>query len=324
MRIPPLHWRTDHVLLLDQTRLPGEEVWLDIRTAGDMAEAIRTLSVRGAPAIGVAAAYGVVLAALEGADIHEAIDELAGTRPTAVNLFWALDRMRPFAGQGAKRLLAEARLIEHEDLEAGRQIGEHALRMFASGMNVLTHCHAGGVATSGFGTALAPLLQSKEAGVDLHVWVDETRPLLQGSRITAWELQKAGVSCTVITDNMAAHVMGQGLVDAVIVGADRIAANGDTANKIGTYGLAVLARAHGIPFYIAAPRSTIDYETASGADIEIEQRHPDEVRRRYGLLTAPEGVGVYNPAFDVTPAALISAWITEEGILNSIELDTTE
>ncbi|WP_457653158.1 S-methyl-5-thioribose-1-phosphate isomerase [Rhodocaloribacter sp.] len=329
--IPPLHWNdaAARVDLLDQTRLPVEEVWLPIETPQAMAEAIRMLRVRGAPAIGVAAAYGVVLALRDGAydPPHpvalEAAEMLAGTRPTAVNLFWALDRMRAVVADSPKasqaelraRLLEEARAVEREDREAGRKLGEYGLSLFKDGMTVLTHCHAGGVATSGYGTALAPLLLSREHGRRLSAYVDETRPLLQGSRITAWELMRAGVPATLITDSMAGHVMREGRVDAVIVGADRIAANGDVANKIGTYTLAVLAEAHGLPFYVSAPLSTIDRNTPTGADIVIEERDPREVTHGFGRQTAPTGVSVYNPAFDVTPARLVTAIVTEQGVL---------
>ncbi|MEZ4700402.1 MAG: S-methyl-5-thioribose-1-phosphate isomerase [Rhodothermales bacterium] len=318
--VPPLRWGGDRVALLDQTRLPAEEVWLDLRTPEEMAEAIRMLRVRGAPAIGIAAAYGVVLGAGEPA---AAIALLRTTRPTAVNLFWALDRMAAVVARHAGdeadalrgALLAEALAIHAEDLDAGRRLGEFGLTLFRDGMRVMTHCHAGGVATSGYGTALAPLLMSRSAGVRLTAVVNETRPLLQGSRITAWELQRAGVPVTLITDSMAAHAMRRGMVDAVIVGADRIAANGDTANKIGTYALAVLARAHDLPFYVSAPRSTIDPVTGDGGMIPIEERSKEEITRGFGRQTAPDGIGVFNPAFDVTPASLIAAIVTEVGIL---------
>lgn len=328
--IPPLRWneKARRVDLLDQTRLPVEEVWLPLETPEAMAEAIRTLRVRGAPAIGIAAAYGVVLALRDAPDephraAREASALLATTRPTAVNLFTALRRMEdvieahPEVGSEALRelLLAEAEAIEVEDRAAGELLGAHGLSLFEDGMGILTHCHTGGVATSGYGTALAPLLLAGERGWTLRAFVDETRPLLQGSRITAWELQKAGVPATLITDSAAAHVMRRGDVDAVIVGADRIAANGDVANKIGTYALAVLARAHEVPFYVSAPLSTIDLETSSGDDIEIEERAPEEVTHSFGRRTAPEGVAVYNPAFDVTPARLVTAIVTERGVV---------
>jgi methylthioribose-1-phosphate isomerase len=332
--IPPLHWREETwtVDLLDQTALPESEVYLHIETPEAMADAIRRLAVRGAPAIGIAAAYGTVLAVrdaerltLEGARsaAHAAATMLRRTRPTAVNLFHALDQM-----EGALRaskasttvelrsdLLDAAHRVFEEDRAGGLRLGEHGLSVLGDGVTVLTHCHTGGVATSGYGTALAPLILAAERGRALRAYVDETRPLLQGSRITAWELQKAGVDATLITDSMAAHVMQRGLIDAVIVGADRIAANGDTANKIGTYGLSVLAHAHGIPFYVSAPISTIDMETSTGQDIVIEERAPEEVTHGFGRMTAPLDIQVYNPAFDVTPARLITAIITDRGIL---------
>ena len=328
--IPPLHWNAPerHVDLLDQTRLPIEEVWLAIETVEQMAEAIRMLRVRGAPAIGIAAAYGAVLALRDDpaephAAVRAALDQLATTRPTAVNLFYALRRMRGVLDAHARSapedlfeaMLGEAQAIEAEDRAAGRQLGIHGLGLFEDGMTVLTHCHAGGVATSGYGTALAPLLMAREAGRALRAFVDETRPLLQGSRITAWELEQAGIEATLITDSMAGSVMQQGRVDAVIVGADRIAANGDVANKIGTYGLAVLAQAHGLPFYVAAPLSTVDLGTPTGAEIEIEERDRREVTHGFGRQTAPASVAVYNPAFDVTPARLVTALITERGVI---------
>lgn len=331
--IPPLHWLDGEqaVDLLDQTALPEMETWIRIETVDAMAEAIRRLRVRGAPAIGIAAAYGVVLALpyrLADVDprahVMKAIDELAGTRPTAVNLFYALERMRGainnWKGEDVDELrrvlLREAHAIFNEDRDSGRKLGEYGLSLLSDGMTVLTHCHTGGVATSGYGTALAPLILARERGVKLHAFVDETRPLLQGSRITAWELMKAGVHATLITDSMAGHVMQRGLVDAVMVGADRIAANGDVANKIGTYGLAVLAAAHDVPFYVSAPVSTVDMETLSGEQIVIEERDPTEITRGFGRLTAPDNVRVYNPAFDVTPARFITAIITERGVLH--------
>ncbi len=328
--IPPLRWNdaAGRVDLLDQTRLPAEEVWLEIDTPEAMAEAIRRLSVRGAPAIGIAAAYGMVLAVDENAgDPHaaarKAADLLEATRPTAVNLFWALRRMRRAIGEadGAsaadlrQRLLSEARAIEEEDRAAGRALGRHGLSLFSDGQTILTHCHTGGVATSGYGTALAPLLIAEEEGLALRAFVDETRPLLQGSRITAWELQKAGVEATLITDSAAGHAMHTGRVDAVIVGADRIAMNGDVANKIGTYALAVLAEAHGIPFYVSAPVSTIDPEMPTGEGIAIEERAREELTHGFGRQTAPEAVAVFNPAFDVTPARYVTALVTERGVV---------
>ena len=336
--IPPLRWidEEERIDLLDQTRLPVEEVWLDLRSPEEVAEAIRKLRVRGAPAIGIAAAYGVVLALREDGQSSDGSDEgapsraamaavelLKTTRPTAVNLFYTLNRMarviesHAHAGRSElkERLLEEAHAIFQEDLEAGKLLGTHGLSLLRKNMTVLTHCHTGGVATSGYGTALAPLILGQEKGFSLRAYVDETRPLLQGSRITAWELAKSGVPATLITDSMAGHVMRQGRVDAVIVGADRIAANGDVANKIGTYSLAVLARAHDIPFYVSAPVSTIDLQTPTGEDIEIEERESREVTHGFGRQTAPDGVTVYNPAFDVTPAELVTAIITERGVV---------
>ena len=336
--IPPLRWidEEERIELLDQTRLPVEETWLDLRSPEEVADAIRKLRVRGAPAIGIAAAYGVVLS-LRG-DAHpsdgapndaapgvamKAVELLKTTRPTAVNLFYTLNRMTQVIESHAdagrsdlkRRLLEEAHAIFQEDLEAGKLLGENGLSLLQKGMTVLTHCHTGGVATSGYGTALAPLILGQEKGFSLRAFVDETRPLLQGSRITAWELAKSGVPATLITDSMAGHVMRQGRVDAVIVGADRIAANGDVANKIGTYSLAVLARAHDIPFYVSAPVSTIDLQTPTGEDIVIEERESREVTHGFGRQTAPDGVAVYNPAFDVTPADLVTAIITERGVV---------
>ncbi|MEX2399455.1 MAG: S-methyl-5-thioribose-1-phosphate isomerase [Rhodothermales bacterium] len=328
--IPPLRWndRNVSVRLLDQTRLPTEEIWLELTTPEEMAEAIRSLRIRGAPAIGIAAAYGVVLALRDGeGDPYErvqlAADLLESTRPTAVNLFFALERMRIVArahrdaGEDAlrARLLEEASALFREDVEAGKRLGELGLSLLPENATVLTHCHTGGVATSGYGTALAPLILSREKGQTLSAYVDETRPLLQGSRITAWELQKEGVPATLIADSVAGHVMRDGRIDAVVVGADRIAANGDVANKIGTYSLAVLARAHDIPFYVFAPRSTVDLDTSTGDEIEIEERAGEEITHGFGRQTGPDGITVYNPAFDVTPARLVSAIITEHGIV---------
>ena len=304
-----------HLRLLDQTKLPTELTFLDCRDVDAVWHAIKRLSVRGAPAIGVAAAYGVVLAAGEG---HEAVlaacDHLATSRPTAVNLFWALDRMRRVAeaGGGADATLGEAHAILEEDLAMCRAIGEHGADLLAGG--VLTHCNAGALATSDFGTALSVIFHAHAAGRDIHVYADETRPLLQGSRLTMWELMRRGVPATLICDNTAAQVMKEGRIDAVVVGSDRIAANGDVANKIGTYGVAVLAKHHGIPFYVAAPSSTFDAALPTGDRIPIEQRDPTEVTRGFGRQTAPEGAEVYSPAFDVTPAELVTAIVTERGV----------
>ena len=331
--LEPIRWSGDALVLLDQRRLPEEVAYLRLTTPEEVWDAIRTLAVRGAPAIGIAAAFGVVLGVMGSrkdsadlaAEVNRHADYLATSRPTAVNLFWALDRMKArgaaLAAAGTPRdkfvaeLLREAQAIQAEDTETNRRIGEYALSLFADGMGVLTHCNAGGLATSKYGTALAPFYLAKERGMRLKVYADETRPVLQGARLTAFELHRAGIDVTLITDNMAGHVMAKGLVQAVIVGTDRVAANGDVANKIGTYSLAVLAKAHGIPFYVACPLSTIDLATPTGASIPIEERPPEEVTAGFGRRTAPEGVAVYNPAFDVTPNELVSAIITEKGIV---------
>ncbi len=330
-----LIWDNGALSLLDQRLLPEETVYLRLTTPQDVWEAIRELKVRGAPAIGIAAAYGIVLgvqglsgsAADWAAEANRHAEHLATSRPTAVNLFWALDRMKARARElstlglapeeATQALLDEAKRIHAEDEETNRLIGEHALTLFKDGMGVLTHCNAGGLATAKYGTALAPFYLALEQGMKLKVFADETRPVLQGARLTAFELQRAGVDVTLICDNMAGHVMSKGWIQAVIVGTDRVAANGDVANKIGTYSVAVLARAHGIPFYVASPLSTIDLSTPTGADIPIEERHPDEVTAGFGKRTAPEGVAVYNPAFDVTPGELVTAIITEKGIVTA-------
>jgi methylthioribose-1-phosphate isomerase len=332
---PTLRWVggiDGHLVLLDQTRLPCEVAQHVCRTVDDVWEAIRVLRVRGAPAIGIAAAYGVVLGvqdALEaGAEMARekacgAAELLATSRPTAVNLFWALDRMHGAAarfadaGDGrelAERLLAEARDIHDEDRATCRAIGRHGAELFQDRDGVLTHCNAGGLATSEHGTALACIFAAHEQGKRLCVYVDETRPLLQGARLTAWELTQAGIDTTLICDSMAAQVMREGRVQAVITGADRIAKNGDVANKIGTYGLALLAQAHRIPFYVAAPLSTFDLSLACGDQIPIEVRSTEEITCGFGRPTAPLGVKAYNPAFDVTPARLIRAIVTEVGV----------
>ncbi len=326
-----------HIALIDQTLLPERLEIVRCTTVECVWEAIRTLRVRGAPAIGIAAAMGVVLGARAGGDdegalreaFEKAADHLATSRPTAVNLFWALDRMRrcldQHGGRGAaairKALLAEAKAIRDEDAAMCRAIGAHGLELITDGVGVLTHCNAGGLATAEYGTALAPLYAAHEAGRKFRVFADETRPLLQGSRLTAWELGRAGIDVTVICDSAAAQVMRAGLVQLVIVGADRIAANGDVANKIGTYGVGVLARAHGIPFYVAAPSSTFDRSTPDGTHMPIEQRSPDEIRRGFGKLTSPESVACHAPAFDVTPAELVTGLITELGVIRPVTRD---
>jgi methylthioribose-1-phosphate isomerase len=323
------------LLLIDQTRLPHETRMITCRTAEDVADAIRSMKVRGAPAIGVSAAYGLALGAAEfsGNDptaflAHlEACDALLRkTRPTAVNLHWALDRSlaqgralaEPQGPECAKRGLLElAHEMAAEDVAANKRIGAFGLELVPKGANVLTHCNAGALATVDYGTALGVVRAAYAAGRGIHVYVDETRPFLQGARLTAWELQQLGVPMTLITDNMAGHFMSRGKVDLVVVGADRIAANGDVANKIGTYSLAVLARENGIPFYVAAPTSTIDLSLASGAQIPIEERSSAEVVQVFSERIAPEGVTAAHPAFDVTPARLVTALVTERGVLRA-------
>lgn len=335
--VETLRWvgdRPGFVEMVDQTRLPEEHVQLAVRTVDEMRDAIRRLAVRGAPAIGVAAAYGVLLGVQEldetdAANVVGVAQEVAATlakaRPTAVNLFWALDRMKRRAEREfvAKRsgaqivaaLFEEARAIHAEDRAQCRAMGEHGVALLKDGCTVLTHCNAGALATGGMGTALAPIYVARERGMAVQVYADETRPLLQGARLTAWELVQAGVDVTLITDNMAASLMASGRVDLVLVGSDRIARNGDVCNKIGTYGVAVLARQHGIPFYAVAPLSTFDASIASGAEIPIEERGAEEVTHGFGRCTAPKGVKVWNPAFDVTPARLVTAIVTEVGVI---------
>jgi len=336
---PTLRWEggvEGRLLLLDQTLLPLEVREIECRDVETVFEAIRALRVRGAPAIGIAAAYGVLLGLQQAADADEAalfaaleaaIARLAESRPTAVNLFWALERMRRSAaalrgtmppGAISGRLLAEAQAIHDEDRAMCRAIGRYGAELLSDGCGVLTHCNAGGLATSEYGTALAVFFAAQEAGKTLHVYADETRPLLQGARLTAWELQQRGIDVTLICDSMAAQVMREGRVQAVVTGADRIASNGDTANKIGTYGVALLAAAHDIPFYIAAPTSTFDLSLADGSQIPIEERHEREITHGFGRQTAPTGVKVYNPAFDVTPARLIKAIICEHGVIEPV------
>ena len=313
--------------LIDQTKLPGELVTLDCTTIEQTHDAIKRLVVRGAPAIGIAAAYGVCLAknadGKPGRDAYlHAIDYLATSRPTAVNLFWALDRMKALVEATSddeldERLVTEAIAIHDEDREMCHSIGRNGAPLLQGKGKVLTHCNAGGLATSTWGTALAPIYHLHEAGEAIQVYADETRPLLQGGRLTAWELSQAGVDVTVLTDSMSGSLMQAGEVGAVIVGADRIAANGDVANKIGTYPLAVLAKYHDIPFYVAAPSSTFDLELESGDLIPIEQRGRDEVASPYGAKVVPDAANVINPAFDSTPAKLVTAIITERGVVLS-------
>lgn len=333
-----LHWVggvDGHLRLIDQTLLPVEFVEIDCRDIQSVWEAIKILRVRGAPAIGIAAAYGVCIGIQNFAGdnesaffkrLHETAEYLATSRPTAVNLFWALKRMKEKAESLRGRptveiavdLLDEARAIHEEDRQMCRAIGRHGAALLADGQGVLTHCNAGGLATSDYGTALAVFFAAVESGKTLHVYADETRPLLQGARLTAWELQQRGIDVTLICDSMAAQVMREGSVQAVVTGADRIAANGDSANKIGTYSVAVLAKAHKIPFYIAAPTSTFDLSIATGAQIPIEQRDPREITHAFGRQTAPDGIQVYNPAFDVTPAKLITAIICDRGVIRPV------
>jgi methylthioribose-1-phosphate isomerase len=326
---------TGFLRLIDQTRLPMEFIEIDCRDVPAVWEAIKSLRVRGAPAIGIAAAYGAVIGARvhginDGAAVKRALADatahLRTSRPTAVNLFWALDRMdatiaSASPGDGPAlldRLLSEARAIEDEDRAMCRAIGRHGATLVQPGQGILTHCNAGGLATADYGTALAVAFAAHEQGTPLRVFADETRPLLQGARLTAWELQRRGIPVTLICDNMAAQVMKEGKVQIVVVGADRIASNGDTANKIGTYGVALLAKAHAIPFYVAAPSSTFDRSIPDGSAIPIEQRDPREITHGFGRQTAPDGIDVYNPAFDMTPAELIAGIITEKGIIRPV------
>ncbi len=335
-----LEYREGALRLIDQRRLPAEETYLECRTAEEVADAIRTMVVRGAPAIGVAAAYGMAIAAGRAADLpeeeravalEEAARRLADTRPTAVNLFWAIERMRGAIKESgatgealARELLDLAREMHRDDIAACRQIGDRGAALLPEGASLLTHCNAGALATAGYGTATGVIRSGFRDGKVRRVYVDETRPFLQGSRLTgsrltAWELCRDGIPVTVITDSMAAYCMRQGRIGVVVVGADRVAANGDVANKIGTYGLAILAREHGIPFYVAAPLSTIDMNTPNGEGIPIEERPEEEVRRLGETLIAPEEAEVFNPAFDVTPARLVSGLITERGVVRLSE-----
>jgi methylthioribose-1-phosphate isomerase len=342
-KIETLRWTGDeqgYLVLIDQTKLPIELVELECRTLEAVWEAIKQLRVRGAPAIGIAAGYGVVIgqaSVVEGTEdaffgrLDEVTNYLATSRPTAVNLFWALDRMRRAAGSLRGKtspaeiqtaLLREAKAIHEEDRALCRAIGRYGAELLQDNSGVLTHCNAGGLATAEYGTALSVFFTCQDQGKKLHVFVDETRPLLQGSRLTAWELAQRGIDATLICDNMAGQVMREGKVQAVIVGADRIAANGDTANKIGTYSVALLAAAHHIPFYVAAPSTTFDLTIANGDQIPIEERASTEITHGFGRQTAPDNIRVYNPAFDVTPALLIRAIITERGIIEPVGRET--
>lgn len=340
MAIETLAWRGDvpgYLEIIDQRLLPATTELMKLDTVQAVWDAIKTLAVRGAPAIGCAAAYGVVVgaqaASAERPDVtaraaREAADHLATSRPTAVNLFWALDRMRaaltrveasaPNGAALAAALLAEARAIHEEDRATCRAIGRHGAALLPDPVRVLTHCNAGGLATADYGTALGCVYAAAEAGKDVRVVACETRPLLQGARLTSYELHRSGIPVTLISDGMSGFALQRGMVEAVIVGADRIARNGDTANKIGTYTHAVLARQHGVPFYVAAPASTFDLSLASGAEIPIEEREREELTTFNGRQIAPEGVGVWNPAFDVTPASLITAIVTERGVIQPV------
>jgi methylthioribose-1-phosphate isomerase len=315
--IRAVQWQGDHLKLLDQRKLPFEEIWIDCRSANDVTDAIKSLAVRGAPAIGIAAAWGVVLAARDGAALPPVLALLRAARPTAVNLMWALDRMKGCidAGADTPALEREAQAIQDEDLAANRHMGELGAALIAPGSGVLTHCNTGSLATAGYGTALGVIRAGVAAGRIDHVFAGETRPWLQGARLTMWELVRDGIPARLVADSAAAHLMKSGAVKWVIVGADRIAANGDTANKIGTYQLAIAARHHGVKFMVVAPSTTVDMATADGDDIEIELRDATELLSLGGTRTVVEGADAWNPVFDVTPADLIDAIVTERGII---------
>ena len=333
MSFRTIEWRNDAVVMIDQTRLPAEEVYNEYHDFQGVAEAIRGMIIRGAPAIGVAAAMGIAIGARNiVANSHESFyhqldnvcDAMAKTRPTAVNLFWAIERMKRIAGANRDKgidtlreiLIKEAIHMEEEDLRICRDIGRNGVPLIPENATVLTHCNAGGLATAGYGTALGVIRAAHHAGKNITVFADETRPWLQGARLTCWELMKDNIPVTLISDNMAGYFMKKGEINCCVVGADRIAANGDTANKIGTYSVAVLARENNIPFYVAAPSSTFDLALPSGDDIPIEERSSQEVTHIKGISIAPKGVKVRNPSFDVTPAAYISAFITEKGVIS--------
>jgi methylthioribose-1-phosphate isomerase len=331
--LPTIEWKDDLVVMIDQRKLPASEVYVTCKTANDVAKAIKTMVIRGAPAIGVAAAMGIAVGMIRSratgtkqftTEFQKTCDLMAGTRPTAVNLFWAIERMKKaFAaaaqdGQSVdeikRRLVAEARAIHDEDLQSCKTMGAHGAGLVPESARILTHCNAGALATAGYGTALGVIRAAAEQGKTIAVLADETRPFLQGARLTAWELVRDGINTTVITDNMAGAMMRLGHVDLVVVGADRIAANGDVANKIGTYSVAVLAHEHGIPFYVAAPLSTVDLHTPDGSRIPIEERNDREVTHVGATRLTPDGAHIRNPAFDVTPAKYVTAIITERGI----------
>ena len=331
--LPTVEWRDDRVVMVDQRKLPGREVYVELRTAREVARAIEKMVIRGAPAIGVAAAMGLALgvrksrakgSAALAAEFYRLCDVMAGTRPTAVNLFWAVDRMKSVfsgavrAGRSPEEIgdlmVAEARRVHDEDVACCRALGAHGAALLPAAGRVLTHCNAGALATGGYGTALGVIRAAVEGGKRIAVYADETRPFLQGSRLTAWELLRDGIETTIVTDGMAGSLFRGGRVDLVVVGADRIAANGDVANKIGTYTVAVLAREHGVPFYVAAPTSTIDLATADGDGIPIEERSAREVTHLGPSRVAAEGAGVWNPAFDVTPHRFVAGIVTERGV----------
>ncbi len=329
-KLKAIEWVSSKVRIIDQTMLPREEVYLELSDYRDMASAIKEMRIRGAPAIGIAAAYGMALGA-QGIEakskedflvkLRSISETLAATRPTAVNLFWALERMNRVAETGndvaeiKAALLAEAKRIDAENEEADRKLSSYGAELIKDGFTILTHCNAGALATAGYGTALGVIKAAKRRGKNIHVFAAETRPRLQGARLTAWELKQEDIPFTLITDTMTGHFLSRGKIDCVIVGADRIVANGDVANKIGTYNIAILAMENGVPFYVAAPNSTIDLSLSSGEEIPIEERSPEEVTYFGGVPIAPEGVQVANPAFDITPHRYISAIITEQGVI---------
>jgi len=320
--VETIEWTDAGVVMIDQTRLPREQVFVTCRSYVEVAVAIRSMVIRGAPAIGVAAAMGVAMGVQEDADFDRVCETLASTRPTAVNLFWAIERMRVLRAslkaasreELVRRMIEEAKNIRLDDIAICRAIGKHGAALVPDGKTVLTHCNAGALATAGYGTALGVIRAAAEAGKKIDVFADETRPFLQGARLTAWELQQDGIATTLITDNMAGHFLHSGRIGCVVVGADRIAANGDVANKIGTYSLAVLAKENNVPFYVAAPVSTFDLTLKSGESIPIEQRSAEEVTHVFGVPVAPENIAVENPAFDVTPARYVTAIICERGV----------
>ncbi|HVQ41352.1 MAG TPA: S-methyl-5-thioribose-1-phosphate isomerase [Vicinamibacterales bacterium] len=339
--LPTIAWENDEVVMIDQRKLPGQEVYLHCKTANEVARAIKTMVIRGAPAIGVAAAMGIALgmnrSKAQGTrqfavDFNKLCDLMAGTRPTAVNLFWAIDRMKKVFGEAARAgksvdeikavLVKDANAIHDEDVASCRQMGKFGAELVPSGARILTHCNAGALATAGYGTALGVIRAAAEQGKVTQVFADETRPFLQGARLTAWELVRDGVPTTVITESMAGPLMQRGGIDFIVVGADRIAANGDFANKIGTYTVAMMAAAHNVPFYVAAPLSTIDLATADGEAIPIEQRNAREMTHLGSMQLAPDGASVWNPAFDITPHRLVAGIITEKGVARAPYADS--